>query len=168
MRLNVRVGKIIQNMKKDFIEEEQQRNIGYPQKFWRNLKSVVPGKKKFTGEINLKVDGNKIEPEVVANSLNTFFANIGKDTAEGTGNPWFSEGPNSEEFENIDSVKLIFNSFLKLVKEINTNKTSGLDTISGKILKDALLVLIPQLVYLFNLSLKSGIFPEAWKLATVN
>ena len=124
---------------------------------------MVPGKKKFTGEINLKVDGNKIEPEVVAN---TFFSNIGKDTAEGTGNPWFSEGPNGEEFENICLTN--FQKVLKLVKEINTNKTSGLDTISGNIFKDALLVLIPQLVYLFNLSLNSGIFPEAWKFATVN
>ena len=34
-------------------------------------------------------------------------------------------------------------------------------------LKDAFLVLVPQLVYLLNLSLSTGIYPTPWKIATV-
>ena len=39
--------------------------------------------------------------------------------------------------------------------------------LSSKVLKDAFLVLTLQLVYLFNLSLQTGIFPPKWKIATV-
>ena len=87
------VGKTIQNMRRDFIIEEQQQNLNNPQKFWRNIKSVVPGKKEAMGEISLTVNGNKIKDDEVADTLNSFFAHIGRDAANGTGTPWFSEAP---------------------------------------------------------------------------
>ena len=43
----------------------------------------------------------------------------------------------------------------------------GLEGISSRVLNDALLVLVPQLVYLLNLSLSTGICPTSWKIATV-
>ena len=46
-------------------------------------------------------------------------------------------------------------------------KSSGLPLISARILKDALLVLTMQLVYLFNLSLTTGVTPQKWKVASV-
>ena len=46
-------------------------------------------------------------------------------------------------------------------------KSSGMDWISTRVLKDALLVLVPQLVYLLNLSLSTGIYPTSCKIATV-
>ena len=47
-QLRNRVGLAIQNMRRDYIEDEQHANQGNPQKFWRNLKTVVPGKTKQT------------------------------------------------------------------------------------------------------------------------
>ena len=43
----------------------------------------------------------------------------------------------------------------------------GIHDIAAKIFKHAFMVLVPQLVYLFNLSFTMGVFPEAWKKATV-
>ena len=60
-----------------------------------------------------------------------------------------------------------FDQVLTLVKDINVCKSSGLDGISSMVLKDALLVLVPQLVYLLNLSLSTGIYPTSWKIAAV-
>ena len=73
------VGVAIQNMRREFIEAEQQRNFDSPQKFLRNLKSVVPGKKTATGAIDLKDNGVEVPSEEVADKLNTFFTNIGQD-----------------------------------------------------------------------------------------
>ena len=50
---------------------------------------------------------------------------------------------------------------------INIYKSSAIQNISSKILKEALLGLIPQLTYVFNLSLTKGIFPQKWKTAIV-
>ena len=55
----------------------------------------------------------------------------------------------------------------KLVNDININKASSIPNISTNILKDAFLVLIPQLTFMYNLSFETGIFPDAWKIANV-
>ena len=60
-----------------------------------------------------------------------------------------------------------YEQVLEFCKEINTTKSSGIGDIASKILKCAFMVLIPQLVYLFNLSFDTGIFPDSWKRATV-
>ena len=60
-----------------------------------------------------------------------------------------------------------YEQVLTLCKEINVTKSSEIHDISTKIFKHAFMVLIPQLVYLFNLSFGSGIFPHKWKRATV-
>ena len=46
----------------------------------------------------------------------------------------------------------------RLCKEINTMKSSGFKDIAANFFKDSFLVLVPQLVYMFNLSLR-GSFP---------
>ena len=40
----------------------------------------------------------------------------------------------------------------RLCKDISTTKSSGFDDIAAKVFKGAFRVLVPQLVYLFNLS----------------
>ena len=56
---------------------------------------------------------------------------------------------------------------VKLCKDINVYKSSGIDGLSSRICKDAFLVLSNQLTYLLNCSLSMSIFPEEWKIATV-
>ena len=164
-RLRNRVGTTIQNMRRDFIEEEQRANYNNPQKFWRNLKTVVPGKKEQPKMISLKENGRQIPLNETADYLNTFFAEIGRDLLGINRADWFYEGPNSENY--IEDCSTTFLQVQNIVKDINTNKSSGLDGVSSRVLKDAFLVLIPQVVYMFNLSLTTGIFPRDWKVATV-
>ena len=49
----------------------------------------------------------------------------------------------------------------------NLFKASGIDNLSTKVLKDACLILTDQITYMFNLSLRKGTFPDAWKRATI-
>lgn len=47
------------------------------------------------------------------------------------------------------------------------SKSSAVDDLSSRVLKDALLCLPIHLCYIFNLSIDQGIFPTAWKKANV-
>ena len=46
-------------------------------------------------------------------------------------------------------------------------KLSGVENISSKVLKDAFSVLYVELTSIFNVSLNTGIFPDAWKIGNI-
>ena len=56
---------------------------------------------------------------------------------------------------------------LREMQNININKPSGLDDLSSRVLKLALKEIVPELTYVFNLSIKSRTFLDKWKCATV-
>ena len=60
-----------------------------------------------------------------------------------------------------------FEQVLRLCRDIKTAKSSGIDDIATKVFKAAFEVIVPQLVYLFNMSFSLGIFPDSWKRATI-
>ena len=68
----------------------------------------------------------------------------------------------------IENIPLVdYSQMEKLVNGISPDKSSGLDGISARVLKDAFQVLILQLCAMFNNSIRQGIFPEAWAKASV-
>ena len=101
-----------------------------------------------------------------ANYVNHFFANIGPKLAGKFINERKYSDSSLPEFE-LSDIYTDFEEVHDICKEINTAKYSAIDLLSSKILKDAFLVLTVRLVYLFNLSLSSHIFPPKWKQATV-
>ena len=56
---------------------------------------------------------------------------------------------------------------LKIVREINVSKSSGLPNVSSFIIKEAFTILAPQVTHMLNLSIATSIFPDAWKQALV-
>lgn len=56
---------------------------------------------------------------------------------------------------------------IALVEDININKSSNIEGLEIKYLKDCFRVSIDKLVHLFNLILATSIFPDSWKIATV-
>ena len=56
---------------------------------------------------------------------------------------------------------------MTIILLLDDNKSSGPSDIPIKILKIAAPIIIPQLVKIFNLSFKKGIFPDLMKLAKV-
>lgn len=67
----------------------------------------------------------------------------------------------------LNSSPITANEVHNLVKKIEIHKSSAIDKISSKLLKDSLEVLIPQLTHLFNCSVFTSTFPEKWKIANV-
>ena len=162
-----RVGKLTRDARAEFVKEQQREFKRDPKKFWKVISTIVPNNKQQQGKISL-VDQNtneEIEESKVANHINEFFSSIGPNLAENTSEPWIFRGLEAED--SCREISTDFEEVLQLCKDISTSKSSGIVDISAKVLKNAFMVLIPQLVYMFNLSFSTGIFPDAWKRATV-
>ena len=50
----------------------------------------------------------------------------------------------------------------KLVRDIKISKSSALDYLSSRLIKDAFSILPLELTYLYNACIETGIFPRAW------
>ena len=55
-----------------------------------------------------------------------------------------------------------------LIQKIPSNKASGLDNISARLLKEASPIVTRSLTFIINQSIATGIFPNAWKRARVS
>ena len=165
-----RVGRLIEQVKADFLRDQQEELADDPKKFWRLVKSIVPGKKSKSSKILLSFkneDGNDVDIESTetAEFINEYFCGIGPKLAQKHKTPWRFYGEPSVGacppfIAHFDQVR-------KLCREIVTTKSSGIEDIAARVFKDSFMVLIPQLVYMFNLSFTTGIFPDSWKCATV-
>ena len=79
--------------------------------------------------------------------------------------PWSFHGVEVED--NCPVFVTDYEQVLRLCKDIKITKSSGFKDIATRVFKDAFRVIVPQLVYLFNLSFNSGVFPVSWKGATI-
>ena len=175
----------IRQAKRDFVLAELESCETDCKRFWYTIRSVIPSNKGDTRqEIMLKDKGKKLPKDKVAHHINDYFINIGKmgktdnnttpqpvmttkdnvmgDTIQGcniTTSDEMTEPWSVDEF-NVDEV-------LKIVKDINVSKSSGLQNVSSLIVKEAFTFLIAQVTYMFNLSLATSVFPKAWNEALV-
>ena len=101
-----------------------------------------------------------------ANVLNDYFTTIGPSLASNMTDPWLYNG---YMFDCIlhDNFYIENDELLKLLREIDITKSSAIDNISSRVMKDALIILIDQFKYILNLSFTSGIFPSSWKIAQI-
>ena len=169
----------IRQARRDFVLSELNEHKTDQKKFWKTIRSVIPDEKgSVKQDILLKRDGVKIAREEVAPYVNEFFINIGNITSPtdasqpcrptlpsrttGVRGPSNSQKPGLWTFENFTE-----NEVIRVVKSINTSKSSGIDNLSSFVLKEAFLTLTTQLTFLFNLTVKFSEFPAAWKEALV-
>ena len=90
---------------------------------------------------------------------------MGPNLASNMNDPWVYNGntcPNAIDDIFTDNIEV-----LKYLKEIDTSKASSVPNVSSKILKPALISLIDELTYIFNLCLSSNTFPSKWKIASI-
>ena len=162
----------IRSAKKDFILNELRVNENNIKKFWKTIRKVVPTNKSFLGQnILLKDEGETIGRDQVATYINDFFINVGKRGKL----PSPSEVLNTGSNPMIPTItgpqtgfdRILEREVLKVVKEINVSKSSGITNVSSYILKETFSVLLPELTALFNMSLCKAIFPDQWKEALV-
>ena len=171
----------IRQAKREFILDELKTHQDNSKKFWKVIKETIPTcRSKTKQDIILKVDGNEIGRDKVAHSINDFFINVGNvnkgavpDRSPLEGMPPMNNNPlelpdeNDEDRGQWGLRAVLQKDVFNVIKGINTSKSSGLDNVSSSIIKDAFSALLPEITFMYNLSINLSVFPKAWKEALV-
>ena len=115
--------------------------------------------------VKSKDTGADVALNETAGYINEFFTGIGPRLANTHKASWEYYGETVQG--SAENISTTVEEVSKLCKGIEVMKASGMDLLSAKICKDAFLVLVHQLTYLFNCSLDKAIFPDKWKVAKV-
>ena len=162
----------IRQAKRDYILDELQENKSDYKKFWKTIRSVIPsGKETNQRDILLMHDRRKLQREKVAQYVNEYFINIGNmgkdpkqvqevETQTGLDGSSVEEDPWS--FAELTETEV-----LRVIKNINISKSSGLNNISSFVVKEVFSILKKQITLLFNTTIRTSTFQLAWKQALV-
>ena len=131
-----------------------------------NIKNVLPDTK--SGDINIvqEVTKSVLPKSQQAEVINDFFANIGPKLGDK-----FPDPPALEDvLYDGDTLKIdpiTQPDVSRLINKISMYKSSGIDNVSSRVLKDFLALSLREIMMLFNNIINTGIFPDKWKVATV-
>ena len=168
-RINKKLtARLISETKCSSMKNMLQENRGNPKKFWRQINRDILGKGNDDGiQVVRNNMGQCISGQDAADYVNKVYADMGRDVDD-VSSKW------SEESMNIDKIEHEFDfSFVELlevhmlIKGIETNKSSGVDGINCKILKDCLMICEYELTYIINCSMYNMKFPREWKRSII-
>ena len=166
-RLRNEVKDIIRRAKREFVQDEIGNDEHTPRKFWEKISYVLPSRdKSSTIRLINKNSGDVVDDESLPDYINRFFTDIGPNLAANFEEEWRDTIPNYEQ-EKMGNVEVDIIMMEKIVKDISIHKSSSVSNISSKVLKDAFMSMLPQLVFMYNLSFGTESFPDAWKIANV-
>ena len=111
--------------------------------------------------------GNTYENMDAAEFMNRYYVNVGPNLAKDHNIQWDRkhckiEANTTFSFSTVDESEV-----QKLVKNIKIIKSSAIDGLSSRLLKDSFEVIITELTYLYNCSLEQGVFPISWGIGRV-
>ena len=141
-------------------------------KTWDVIKEVTGTKKYFQNNLPKIIKTNNYQEiskkDAKAEKFNDFFTNVGKNLAEkiessSTTFDSYLKTYNSKMLE----VDLSLEELGKAFKTLQPNKGKGLDEINVNIIRSVFDIIKKPLHFIFNLSLKQGIFPRSLKIARV-
>mgnify|MGYP001792126289 FL=1 len=167
---------LIKNKKKVFLEKKFNENAGKPKELWKTLKSLgLPHKSTETSNFCLQNKG-KMSFDAKEN------AEIFKDYFSELAGKLLSKLPISQNVFGISSTANYYKELLdstnkfefskvtvaavaEILKNVEPSKAPGIDSLSGKFLKDGANVLAVPITQICNLSIKLSSFPLACKIA---
>ena len=167
--LRRRVNVLIDNSKTDQIDGAYNNyNDGHKQ-FWKKISTLINPTETGTKASFIHHETNvKVQDEETADYFNQFFANVGSKMAEKMN---FDSNTNPDIQHDINEpcnrLVIEYEAVEKLIEGINVGKSSGINGVNARVLKDTLMVLVPQLVSIYRNSVREGIFPDKWAVSTV-
>ena len=172
---DIKAAKILRNAvknmvrvaKADFVQDYLDDEGTTSKKFWEKVQYVT-NSGAHCPQINLinKLNGEPVPQIDTPEYINEFFTNIGPNLAEQFQNEWVDNLPSVEHCMLNDFV-FTERDVIEVIKDINVHMSASIDDLSTRVLKDAFEYLVPQLTYMFNCSLRTSLFPDEWKRATV-
>lgn len=169
--LKTLVKRAIRTSRSNHIQSKLESCRGNPKKFWGELNQLLK-RIPTHSEFNLKDEAaNPIPTDQTSEHIYQFFATIGPKLAEKFNNQINNVTTNPCGEHKADSMlhfsPITSTALLKQVKAINICKSSGIDGINSRQIKDAMTFLLNEFTFLLNLSLNTGTVPDEWKTATV-
>ena len=129
--------------------------------FWKTMKYLRKGQSTIP---TLSCNGQEANNDIdKANMLNNFFADCFNTKLP----PLSVMDMDSGSHECPENLLCTEQEVLVLLKSIDTSKASGPDKISGRMLKETAVSIAKPISMIFNLSIKTGVFPNSWKLSSV-
>ena len=160
--------KLISETKCNAMKNMLQDTRGDPKKFWRHINRDILGKR---NDDRIQVIKNKLGQYLsgkdAADYVNEVYADMGKDR-EDVSLKWSEDSMNMDKVEH--ECEFSFVELLEvhmLIKGIETNKASGIEGISCKVLKDCLLICEYEFAYIINCSMYNMEFPREWKRSII-
>ena len=167
---------LIRKSKSELVKDKLHYYSNNPKKFWEvinesfgNLKDKVQ-----QDTILISEDSNcEIPVESGANYMNTFFCSIGSNKLcdKEILDRYSVYNSNDVDYNSMcmefEFIEVNWKCVKKVVNDIDIHKSSSVEHLNSKILKDAFIVLILQLTHLFNCSLGTNLFPDEWKLGKI-
>ena len=174
LRYNRLYLKLIKKAQSDYFSTIFNKQTNSIKAIWNQINNLMAiGKKrqrKSNSIKNVMIDNNCIsEPQEIANEMNKYFCSIGEYLKQ-------SVPPSSKLFSSYlgnpvknsffcDSVQPI--EIINCISLLSKKNSSGPDLMNSKIINMVAPVIAAPLSYIYNLSLKTGIFPENLKIAKV-
>ena len=169
MRKEVKV--TIMKAKEEYIKDQLENSKNNPRKFWRNINEISGlGKSKNKSKIGKIIDenGEIYEDQRASDFLNIFYTEAGPRLAEKFQDSWNADKSGIKVDSKFSFSRISEYQVLRIVKDIKIFKSCAVDNLSARLLKDAFVVMIPELTYLFNLCIELGDLPQSWCHGTIS
>ena len=141
-----------------------------PKSMWKTINQLTNKRSKTTNINELLINDESVkEPELIADTMNLHFCDIGTFLANNLSNSdncfeaYINATNTTFEIQKISDMD-VKSEILK----IKTSKATGPDRISPKLLKDSVEVITESLTNIFNTSIEFGIFPDDFKTACIS
>ena len=149
--------------------------INKPMKSWSLINDLLRKTRKSNNITELHVNDVIIsEDSLIAETFNDFFIHIGSKLVSEIDVQLPNENDAEGDINNNISLLSTFQFSAISEEELYTElcnlketKSTGIDTIPTRILKISANIIAPSITWIFNLSLKKGIFVDEWKKAWV-
>lgn len=161
-RLRSLIKQQINDAFQDYVNRAQSSITSDPKFLWsyihnKNRTSRIPGKMYYG-------NNHSDKPQAIVDMFASFFSTTYTNSVTNT------EGL-SEHVSNLNSHIFLENitesDIIEATKKLKNKMTSGPDNVPSFIVKDCIRILANPLATIYNLILKTGIFPDAWKEAKV-
>ena len=169
------LGTVLKNSKRLYYSKLFLENKNDTSKTWKIVNELLNGGSKRNTEVeNLIVNKDGVEQKVtsdedIAERFNDFFVNIGPKLAE-----VIPDGShNHTKYLSVENEKSLVwspvtsSEISNYFQALDSRKAHGFDNLPIRLLKDSAHLISEPLSYIFNLSLKNGIFPDLLKTAKV-
>ncbi|XP_071941144.1 uncharacterized protein [Antedon mediterranea] len=179
-KLRNKIQRDVKKAKSEYFKTKIEENKGNPKKLWQTLKSTgFSQQSKSQNTIVLNNNGHPCtEPFSVANLFNKFFTNVASLLTDKLPNCNNIYGVNTTPFKqyyknkgikkNSFVLQTISNDFvLDQLNSLNPSKSTGLDNIPARFLKDGANIIVQPITHIVNLSLSLKVFPNDMKFAKV-